>query len=97
MFRSLSALALLALPASAQVTLPDLQAEDIPTGVLSCERVGADIGCLTALEERVDFCLAVDREGRPVANSASVSATGVVTFQNVEIDRIAELRCRPTN
>jgi len=90
-----AAILLSSVSASAQVVPPGFRADDIQTNVLSCEETGESISCVTTLETPVAFCMAVDAEGAPVANSTSVSATGVVTFQGLDPSRITALRCRP--
>jgi hypothetical protein len=88
-------LALLVAPAAAQVTEPDYGDGDVEVGELSCRLDGTEVGCMTEVAAGLDHCLAVDAEGEPVANSTFVSGDGRVTFQNVDPERIAALRCRP--
>jgi hypothetical protein len=88
-------LVLLAAPAAAQVTQPQYGDGDVEVGVLSCRLDGTEVGCMTEVAAGLDHCFAVDAEGEPVANSTFVSSDGLVTFQNVDPERIETLRCRP--
>ncbi|TFL16815.1 hypothetical protein [Jannaschia formosa] len=97
MLRQISAAVLLTTaPAWAQpLASPEFHADDVPTEVLSCEVTGSEVSCLTSIEVPIRFCMAVDAEGEPVANSTTVSSTGVATFQGIDPAEIATVRCRP--
>jgi hypothetical protein len=88
-------LPLLAAPAAAQLAAPEYRADDLEVGVLSCDLDGTEVGCLTDISQRMTFCMAVDAEGEPLANSIFVGDDGTVVFRNVEASDIASLRCRP--
>ena len=95
MFRlAMLALPFLALPVFAQSTdAPDLSGLDelVP---IDCTDAGEGIACTVETEGQVTFCMAVDAEGEPLANSTGATDAGEVLFQNVAPARIAGLRCR---
>jgi hypothetical protein len=95
MIRPLLLLAALATPAAAQIAEPEFGTDMLEVGVLSCDLDGAEIGCLTEIDEAMTFCTAYDAADEPLANSITVSDEGIVVFRNIDPTEVAALRCRP--
>lgn len=88
-------LPLLAAPAAAQ----DADAPDMTGAVdvvpLECVIAGEGVACTVETDGPATFCMAVDADGEPLANSTGATDAGEILFQDVDAERIAALRCRP--
>jgi hypothetical protein len=81
-------------PAAAQVAIDPISDASGIAEFECSDLDAAGAACTLAPGVASDFCVALDAEGEPLANSTGFTDDGLVLFQNIDVMEIAAIRCR---